>query len=164
MMTERADQQNPCGAACGCAADEAVDIVSGIDRRAFLVRGALAAAALALAACGGANSDSTAPSSVSLAVKVSDYPELDSVGGIALVNASGSPLAIVRTGTSTFIALSRICPHQGATVNTSSGGFTCPRHGARFNTTGTWIGGQSTSSLRSYPTSYNESTGTITIG
>ena len=163
-MTGLDKQQNPCSAACACVADEAGNIATGIDRRAFLVRGAFAAAAIALAACGGAGSDATAPSSVSLAVKVSDYPELASVGGVALVNASGSPLAIVRTGTSTFIALSRICPHQGATVNTSANGFTCPRHGARFNTTGTWIGGQSTSSLRAYPTSYNESTGTITIG
>jgi cytochrome b6-f complex iron-sulfur subunit len=97
-------------------------------------------------------------------VKVSDYPALATVGGVALITAGGSPLAIVRTGTNSFVALSRICPHQGAIVSTGTNGFTCPRHGARFSSTGTWIGGQSTSSLRSYPTSYDDSTSTLTIG
>jgi Rieske Fe-S protein len=155
--------QKTCGTTCACGAGVAVRIDQGIDRRAFLIRGAVAAAAIALAACGAA-SDATAPSSVALTVKVADHPELDSVGGVALVSASGSPLAIVRTGNATFVALSRICPHQGATVGTISGGFSCPRHGARFNTTGAWVGGQQTSSLRSYPTSYDVSTGTITVG
>jgi Rieske Fe-S protein len=70
----------------------------------------------------------------------------------------------VRTGATSFVALSRVCPHQGATVNTSSGGFTCPRHGARFNLTGTWIGGERTSNMRSYPTTFDAATDTLTIG
>jgi Rieske Fe-S protein len=86
------------------------------------------------------------------------------VGGIALATVSGTPLAIVRTGSTTFLALSRICPHQGATVNLSGNGFLCPRHGAEFDASGTWIGGQRTSSMRSYATTYNAATGTLTIG
>ena len=159
---DRDDMQAGCGATCGCVSTAQTDI-GGIDRRAFLLRGAVAAAAVALAACG-ASSDAMAPSSVSASVKVSDYPALATVGGVALVTASGSPIAVVRTGTTTFVALSRICPHQGATVNSNGSGFTCPQHGARFSTTGAWVGGQRTSSLRSYPTAYDDSTGTITIG
>jgi Phenylpropionate dioxygenase and related ring-hydroxylating dioxygenases, large terminal subunit len=125
----------------------------------------MAAAAVALAACaGGLGTSLTSPSSVSLSLKVSDYPALANVGGVALVNASGSPVAVVRTSTSTFVALSRICPHQGGTIDTVSGGFLCPIHGAQFNINGTWIGGQRTSSMRSYATSYNASTGIVTIG
>ena len=68
----------------------------------------------ALAACGVSGSNVTSPTSItSTTIKVSDYPALASVGGIALVTISGAPLAVVRTGTSTFVALSRICPHQG---------------------------------------------------
>ena len=164
MMNGDGVQTTECGASCGCA-DGADLMPVGIDRRAFLVRGAMAAAAVALVSCGvGGGSDATAPTSVSATVKVSDYPALATVGGVALVTASGSPIAIVRTGSASFVALSRICPHQGATVNSNGSGFTCPRHGARFNSTGTWIGGQSTSSLRSYPTGYDDSSGTITIG
>lgn len=148
-----------------CAGCDETTAITAIDRRSFLTRGALAAAALALAACGGgAGSDVMAPSSVSLALTVANYPALASIGGVALVSASSSPIAVVRTGTSSFVALSRICPHQGATVNISASGFTCPRHGATFNTTGAWVGGQGASSLHSYPTSYDASTGVLTVG
>jgi Rieske Fe-S protein len=163
-MSEHDLQQTCSDAVCGgCGASEGIN-GTVIDRRAFLMRSAFAAAAVALAACGGAAGDAMAPSSVSASVKVSDYPALSSVGGVALITAGGSPLAVVRTGTSSFVALSRICPHQGAIVNTSASGFTCPRHGAQFGATGSWRGGQRTSNLRSYPTSYDDSTATLTIG
>lgn len=139
-----------------------------IGRRAFLIQGALAAAALALAACSNAtglndNGGGTI-SGGSASIKVSDYPALANVGGVAMLSLSGSPVAVVRTGTSTYIALSRICPHQGGTIGeTSNGEFQCPVHGATFNLSGQWIGGQPTSNMRSYTTSYDSATGTLTI-
>jgi Rieske Fe-S protein len=129
-----------------------------------MMRGAMAAAASLLAACGGDGGGLTAPTSVSLAIKLSDYASLANVGGVALVSASNSPIAVVRTGTSSFVALSRVCPHQGGLINTSSTGFICSKHSARFNSSGTWTGGERTSSMRSYPASYDSSTGMITIG
>ena len=136
---------------------------SEIGRRTFLAQSALLAAAVALAACGA--SDATAPELTGQAsIKVTDYPALSSVGGIAMVTLQGSPLAIVRTGTSTYVALSRICPHAGSTVNQSGSGFLCPNHGAQFSANGTWVGGQRTSNLRSYPTSYDATSATLTIG
>ena len=136
---------------------------SEIGRRTFLAQSALLAAAVALAACGA--SDATAPELTGQAsIKVTDYPALSSVGGIAMVTIQGSPLAIVRTGTSTYVALSRICPHAGSTVNQSGSGFLCPNHGAQFSANGTWVGGQRTSNLRSYATSYDAASGTLTIG
>jgi Rieske Fe-S protein len=122
----------------------------------------MAAAAAALAACGGSTSV-TAPSSVGLSVKVSDYATLATIGGVALVNANGSPIAVVRTGATTFVALSRVCPHKGTTVNVTANGFLCPNHGATFNSTGTWTGGERTSNMRSYTTTYDSVTGTISI-
>jgi nitrite reductase/ring-hydroxylating ferredoxin subunit len=135
-----------------------------IGRRTFLTQSALLVAAAALAACS-AGADLTAPDlSGQATLKVSDYSALSSIGGVALVTIQSSPFAIVRTGTSSYVALSRVCPHQGSTVNQSGSGFLCPGHGARFDGTGTWIGGQSTSSLRSYATAYDAGTGTLTIG
>ena len=167
MSNELSTGQAGCGEGCACGAarvDES-SLSSLIDRRRFVTMGALAAAAAALAACGGAlGSSITAPSSVSLSLKVSDYAALANVGGVALVSASGSPIAVVRTSTSTFAALSRICPHQGGTIETASGGFFCPNHGAEFNLSGTWIGGQRTSSMRSYATTYDAVKGTVTVG
>jgi cytochrome b6-f complex iron-sulfur subunit len=150
-----------CGHVCG-----AVTPATGgeIGRRTFLTQSALLAAAAALAACA-AGSDPTAPNlSGQATLSVSDYPALSTVGGIAMVSIQSSPFAIVRTGTSSFVALSRVCPHQGSIVNQNGSGFLCPGHGAQFSATGAWLGGERTSSLRSYATSYDSATGALTIG
>ncbi|MGH7651144.1 MAG: ubiquinol-cytochrome c reductase iron-sulfur subunit [Gemmatimonadaceae bacterium] len=120
--------------------------------------------ALLLAACGGTG-DSTAPVTgpISLNVNVSDYPALASVGGIAQVSNRGTPVAAVRTGDTTFAAFSLICPHFGCTVGINGSSFLCPCHGARFASTGTWIGGQRTTNLTSLATSYDATSGVLTI-
>ena len=64
---------------------------------------------------------------------------------------------------SDIIVFSRICPHQGATVNSNGSGFTCPQHGAQFNASGTWIGGQRTSNMQSLSAQYDAGTDTLTI-
>lgn len=158
------DSTNPC---TSCTSDGIINApASGIGRRTFLAQGAILAAAAALAACGGGGDSVTGPPSGggSGTIKISDYPALANVGGVALVNISGYPVAVVRTDTSTYVALSRICPHQGSIVNPTSNGFLCPNHGAQFTKTGQWVGGQRTSSLYSYPTSYDATAGTLTIG
>jgi len=152
-------EANECtGCSCGKAKP-----ANGIDRRQFVTLSAFAAAIAALNACGVSDS-ATAPTSVSTTLKLSDYTALATVGGVATTSVNGSPIAIVRTGASTFITLSRVCPHQGSTVNATGAGFRCPNHGATFDMNGTWTGGQRTSSLRSYATSYDAATGTLTIG
>jgi Rieske Fe-S protein len=150
-----------CAPDCVCAAR----CVGGIDRRAFLAQSGMTALAAALAACGLSNTP-TAPGSLSqpVTVTLSEHPTLANVDGVAYVDAGGNPLAVVRTGTSTFVALSRICPHAGSTVNTASFGFLCPGHGAEFDFSGHWMGGQRTNSLTSYPTQYDAAAGTVTVG
>ncbi len=118
----------------------------------------------ALAACGAAG-DSTAPSlSGTTSIKLADYPALATVGGIAVLTINSSPYAVARTGASTFVTVSRRCTHEGTTVNVNGSGFLCPNHLARFAVDGTWQGGQHTSSLQTYPTSYDATSGTVTIG
>jgi len=158
------DSPNPCAS---CATDGLLDAAaSGIGRRTFLAQSAILAAAAALAACGAGGSDAvTGPTGGgSGTIKISDYPSLATVGGVALVNISGYPVAVVRTDTSTYVALSRICPHQGSVVNPTSNGFLCPNHGAQFTKTGQWVGGQPTGNMQSLATSYDATAGTLTIG
>ena len=152
--------------ACGgCAplASDAGRIADGIGRRTFLVQSALLAAAAALAAC----TESVGPSAPTLAagtsINVKNYSTLATVGGIATVTVSGAQLAIVRTSATAFVALSRICPHQGGIVNQDGDGFLCPNHGAQFSASGQWVGGQQTSSLHAYTTSYDAATGILSI-
>jgi cytochrome b6-f complex iron-sulfur subunit len=156
------DHSAPCSR---CSVSPAGDASApGIGRRTFLAQSAVMGAIAALAACG-VGGDPTAPTLDSqTTINLSDQPSLANVGGVALVAISSSPFAIVRTGASTFVALSRICPHQGSTVNLSGNGFLCPNHGAEFSLSGSWMGGQPTNNMRSYPTAYDANAGTITIG
>lgn len=133
-----------------------------VDRRTFLSAATLTAISLALAAC----SDSpTGPSTGgSGTIKISDYPALANVNGVATLTVQGTPVAVVHTTGDSYLALSLVCPHQGATVGVSGSGFLCPRHGARFALNGTWTGGQPTTNLHAYATSYDQATGTLTIG
>lgn len=138
----------------------ATDSAPCVSRRQFMVHGSLVTIALVLAGCGGGP---TAPSTVNVTLTLSDYPALASVGGVAYVTSGNNPLAVVRTGSDTFDAVSRICPHAGGTVDSNGGGFTCPVHGARFTDSGSWIGGQPTTNLTSYTTLYDAGAGTLTI-
>lgn len=162
-MSDSIMKEEGCGASCACGAK--TDLLSTpIGRRTFVSLGVYAAAVAALAACAGVSDSTTAPGSVGATIKVSDYATLANIGGVATTLISGSPVAIVRVSATRFITLSRVCPHQGSTVNATSTGFKCPNHGALFDTSGTWVGGERTSSMRSYATTYDSAAGTLTIG
>ena len=158
------NNSSPSCGECTFNTDPALAPAGGIERRTFIIQSALLAAAAALAACG-AGGDATAPSiAAGSTINVNAYPALANTGGVALVNVSGAQLAVVRTGTSSFVALSRVCPHEAFIVNPTSSGFLCPGHGATFSSTGQWTGGQRTSNLHSYATAYDATSGTLTIG
>ena len=134
-----------------------------VDRLTFLKQSAAMIAAAALAACGA--DSATSPSTLSsTTISLASNPTLATVGGVVTLTIDGSPVAIVRESTSTFAAFSLICPHQGNTVQAQTTRFYCPGHGATFDLTGKWTGGERTSNLRSYPTTYDASAGTITVG
>lgn len=133
-------------------------------RRDFVALGAAALAAAALAACS-AGSDVTSPGAVAATtLALADFPTLSVVGGVTTTMVDGVPIAVVRTGEESFAAFSRICPHQGSTINVTTTGFLCPNHGATFDSVGRWVGGQRTSNLQSYPVTYDAGARTITVG
>lgn len=156
-----------CGHACACnqASTDGDAVVGTLNRRDFVAYGAAALAMAALAACGMGGDSITSPSTVaSTSLKLSDMPALANVGGVATVRIGSTPIAIVRTGSSSFSAFSRICPHQGSTIDVTSTGFHCPNHGATFNASGVWIGGERTRNLTSYPVQFDSAAGTLTVG
>lgn len=146
-------------------------------RRDFLGAAALAALTLLEAACGdgeigpsGLDSGNaptgggTTVSGNKLIVTVASYKSLASTGGAARVDTGGGlPVALVRTGASTFAAYSLRCPHEGFTVNVLSTSFYCPAHGARFSGSGVNNGGQRTGNLASLAVVYDATAGTVTI-
>lgn len=159
-----------CDARCPLAAGE--PRLQDAGRREFLQRSLLAAAAaMVTAACGDGQIGGLAPTAPEaidqpIGIRVADYPALGAVGGIAIVQTGATPIAVARTAQSSYVALSLVCPHAGyKPIDVNSGtGFRCPNHGATFDYTGQWTGGQRTRDLQTYPTAYNAASGTLTIG
>ncbi len=150
-------------ACVACAGNSKAD--GSVNRRAFLAQGTLAAiAAVLVGACGdGSIGAATGPVGASGSLRIADVAALATVGGIARVSVSGSPVAVVRATSDTYRAFSLVCPHQGTTVNLSGSGFRCPNHGATFSAAGKWTGGQRTSNLFEYTVTLNALDGTLAI-
>jgi len=79
---------------------------------------------------------------------LSAFASLKTIGGSAY---SGN-MIIIRSSATTYIALSKICTHQGCTVeyNSSANKLMCPCHGATFNTSGTVLQGPASRPLSLY--------------
>jgi cytochrome b6-f complex iron-sulfur subunit len=121
-----------------------------LNRRDFLTKSALAAAALVITeGCGdgqigpsipraSGGGDPNVPVSAPVTIKLADYPELATVGVLAEIR---DQRAVVRTGAATFLGLSRICTHQGCDTNVRNNQLECPCHGSLFSATGSVIRG-----------------------
>ena len=131
-------------------------------RREFLTASTAAAVTAVLAACG-SDGGPTGSSGVTVEVRLSDYPALATVGGIAKISGSSAPMAVVRADAGSYRAFSLVCPHERATVGIQGTGFKCPLHGATFNASGTWTGGERTSGLKELRVTANAAAGTLTI-
>ena len=151
----------------------ACDHSCALGRREFLGAAALTALVLLETACGDGqiggvgpdddDDDNLTPTGT-LVVTVAAFPALANIGGAARVDGgSGKPVALVRTGATSFTAFSLVCTHEGSTVGLTGSGFLCPNHGARFSLTGQWQGGQVTSNLRSLASSFDATAGTVTV-
>jgi cytochrome b6-f complex iron-sulfur subunit len=154
-------------------AEPIADITDGLPRREFLSAATLAAVSVVLGAC---SSDSgfspKAPnqeppagtSGSTLTVTVSAFPALANVGGIAAVGSLGNkPVAVVRTGASSFTALSRICTHAGCDVGIQGNAFVCPCHGSEFDSSGQATKGPAEASLQRFNVAVAAGGATLTI-
>lgn len=137
---------------------------TGVNRREFLTTSSALAITAVLAACGdGVGGSATGPSNVNATVTLANYAALGTVGGIATISGTGTPIAVVRASASQYRAFSLVCPHQGTTVAVSGSGFRCPNHGATFNASGGWTGGERTTGLFEFTVALNTTAGTLTI-
>jgi len=146
-----------------------------INRRDFLAKSALAAAALvAVEGCGDGqigppsrndnDGDPNVPAG-SVTVKLSDFPALATVGVVVDI---GHQRAVIRTGASTFRGLSRICTHEQCDTDVRNNRFECPCHGSIFASDGSVVRGPSVASPQIAPLSplnvtYDAAAGTITV-
>jgi Rieske Fe-S protein len=137
-----------------------------LNRRAFLAKSALAAAALAMVdGCGDGQIGPTAATLGSgLTINLSDFPGLATPGTLVDI---GHARAVVRTGDTTFLGLSRICTHQGCEAAVVQNQIRCPCHDSLFSATGAVIHGPNTGeSIRPLDTVnviYDANAGTLTV-
>ena len=107
-----------------------------------------------------AQAESSKPSGIAKVINLSDYPDLGSVGGYALV---GGKTIVFRTGDSKFLALSLVCTHKKCEVEYNGSDFECPCHGSTYSKTGKVTNGPATKNLRTYKTTYSADDNTLTI-
>lgn len=134
-----------------------------MDRRTFIQElklPVMATCAICLGSCakeeittpGGGSTGGNTGGNTTNSLNVDLTKELQAVGSFIF----NDKIIVVRLATgsvpASFVALQRACTHQGTDVNwnASKNEFICPNHGARFNTSGQNIGGQSASSLPVY--------------
>ena len=98
-----------------------------------------------------------------ISVKLKSIPELSTVGGsVGIGNVKGKPVAITRTGKTTYIAFSLSCPHQGVKVSRKGSGWVCDAHGSEFEADGDLVLGPATKRLTRVP--IKVSRGVATVG
>jgi Rieske Fe-S protein len=148
-----------------------------LNRRDFIAKSALAAAALVVAeACGDGQigppipvrtggGDPDVPPGTVPPFNVTKFAGLATVGKVVDI---GFERAMVRTGDATFLGLSRICTHQGCDTEVVNNRLECPCHGSIFAADGSVIRGPSIASppiapLSKLAVTFDPATGTITI-
>ncbi|MEY2837112.1 MAG: hypothetical protein RLZ46_494 [Actinomycetota bacterium] len=98
-----------------------------------------------------------------LTIKLKDISKVVAVGASAAIGEVKSrPVALLRTGASTFKAFTLLCPHQGVTVIKQEDGWYCDAHGSKFRVNGSLTNGPATRGLPSIPVRVSK--GVITIG
>lgn len=142
---------------------------SCLTRRDFLGRVALVAGAVIAASCSVSDLTNVGTGPIpggSITFKSTDYAGLATTGQPVEVKTTtgvASGIAVVRTGATTFLALSMACTHEGTKVNIAGKTFDCPNHGARFNSTGAVTLGPANRALAQRTLAYDATTDTITV-
>lgn len=86
------------------------------------------------------------------AVSLSTFSALGVVGGSVAVDLSGHRLAVAQPAEGCFVAVSRVCTHEGCETAYDAGRFVCPCHGAVFDLDGTVIGGPTSVPVQAFDT------------
>ncbi len=148
-----------------------------LNRRDFLAKSAMVAAALVIAeGCGdgqigppipktAAGGDPDLPSTPGVTITVASFPALATTGTIVDIQ---NQRAVVRTGAATFVAFSKLCTHQQCETEIRSNQFQCPCHGSIFAADGSVIRGPNVENsgitpLHQLATTFDSAKGTLTV-
>ena len=143
-----------------------------MDRKEFLktlgISGAALFATYCLGSCG--KKDEAAPATVlpdgglTLDLNTATYSPLKTNGGFVILSAE--KIVVARTNTGTYVAVTRVCSHQGneqVSFLPNENLFECSAHGARFSTTGSGLNANGSNGLRTYRTEINQAGDSLRI-
>ena len=142
---------------------------SCLTRRDFLGKVALVAGAVIAAGCSVSDVTSVGTGPIpggAITFKSTDYAGLATTGQPVEVKTTtgvNSGIAVVRTGSSTFLALAMACTHEGTKVQITGQTFYCPNHGARFSSMGAVTLGPANRALAQRTLAYDATTDTLTV-
>lgn len=134
-----------------------------VSRRALIA----GACGVAMAAIPGLSAEAASAvkklSNGKLSVRVRDIAALKEIGSSIRIGViKGKPVALTRTGASTFSAFTLICPHQGVTVERDETGWVCNAHGSKFEANGDLNFGPAITGLPFVPAKFNR--GVVVVG
>jgi Rieske Fe-S protein len=151
-------------------------------RRDFMIRGVQAGSLVAfggvlstlLSACNSGGSGlgnaptlptiNATPVNNTITISTASGSPISGVGSAALVQYNGGYLLVAHTAQDAFTVLTAICTHQGCIVDGYSGGiYTCPCHGAEYDTNGNVVHGPATAALRKIPAQYSDNQLVISV-
>lgn len=92
------------------------------------------------------NNNNNTSNDVIVDLTKTDFAALKTVGGYAY---SGN-IIVIRSGETQYIALSKLCTHDGCTVNYAGSQLVCPCHSSKFDTSGSVLQGPATTALKKY--------------
>ncbi len=93
-------------------------------------------------------------------LSLSDYPDLQSVGGYAKI---ATRILAIRISQSKFIVLNLTCTHKKCEVDYDGESFECPCHGSQYSKYGKVTQGPAEKNLKSYKAEYNADDNTLTV-
>lgn len=87
------------------------------------------------------------------ALPLSQYPDLETVGGWYGVTIGGSEIVVAHIEEGCYSAILRACAHEGVAIDyvPSRGQFVCPLHGAVYDEDGNKVAGPAPTGLPVYP-------------
>ena len=105
----------------------------------------LLVAAAGLAACGSSTAATLTPTNNLVTLGFAEFPALNHSGGTVVVDVKDRfPIAVVRTGDATAVALSATCTHAGCIMAWNGQALHCPCHNANFSAEGAVLSGPTT--------------------
>jgi len=141
-----------------------------LTRREFARLASMAPLACVAAACSGSDSSGpVAPGAVGvmingsiMTVPLAQNPSLAQAGGMILI--AQAQALVLRLSATEYRGMTSVCTHQSCTVSSFDGArLNCPCHGSQFSPTGAVVRGPATTPLRTFATTFDQSSGVITV-